>query len=116
RRAVPRTDAVLADPRLAVAADRLGRAAVKRAVTTALDRVRAGSVPAADAADEAVRLLPAAATSLRRVLNATGVVLHTNLGRAPLSAAALEAMTAAAGYVDVEFDLSSGRRAARGRG
>ncbi|HET8582144.1 MAG TPA: L-seryl-tRNA(Sec) selenium transferase [Jatrophihabitans sp.] len=113
---MPRTDAVLADPRLAVATDRLGRAAVKRAVTAALGRVRDGSVPAADAADEAVRLLPAAATSLRRVLNATGVVLHTNLGRAPLSDPALEAMAAAAGYVDVEFDLSSGRRAARGRG
>jgi L-seryl-tRNA(Ser) seleniumtransferase len=46
---VPRTDAVLADPRLAVAVDRLGRSAVKRAVADALGRVRAGSVAPADA-------------------------------------------------------------------
>jgi L-seryl-tRNA(Ser) seleniumtransferase len=50
------------------------------------------------------------------VLNATGVVLHTNLGRAPLSEAALEAIGAAAGYVDVEYDVASGQRARRGRG
>jgi L-seryl-tRNA(Ser) seleniumtransferase len=49
------------------------------------------------------------------VINATGVVLHTNLGRAPLSPAAVEAIIAAAGYVDVEFDLGSGSRARRGR-
>jgi L-seryl-tRNA(Ser) seleniumtransferase len=116
RRAVPRTDAVLADPRLTEAADRLGRAVVKRAVAAALDGVRAGAVAAADAADEAVRLLPNTPTSLRPVLNATGVVLHTNLGRAPLSAAAIEAMAVASGYVDVEFDLATGRRADRGRG
>jgi L-seryl-tRNA(Ser) seleniumtransferase len=116
RRAVPRTDAVLADPRLTAAIERLGRTAVKRSVAAALDRVRSGELPAAEAADEAVRHLPAAATSLVRVLNATGVVLHTNLGRAPLSAAALEALVSAAGYVDVEFDLPSGRRAKRGRG
>jgi L-seryl-tRNA(Ser) seleniumtransferase len=53
---------------------------------------------------------------MRPVLNATGVVLHTNLGRASLSAAAQEAMLAAAGYVDVELDLDTGRRARRGRG
>ena len=50
------------------------------------------------------------------MLNATGVVLHTNLGRAPLSAAAVEALVAAAGTTDVELDLATGRRARRGRG
>ena len=50
------------------------------------------------------------------MLNATGVVIHTNLGRAPLSAAAVEAMAAAAGTVDVELDLATGLRSARGRG
>ncbi|WP_309240145.1 L-seryl-tRNA(Sec) selenium transferase [Actinomadura sp. J1-007] len=56
------------------------------------------------------------AASLGPVLNATGVLLHTNLGRAPLSAAAREAVAAAAGCADVEYDLSTGRRGPRGRG
>ncbi len=60
--------------------------------------------------------LPTRATSLLPVINATGTVLHTNLGRAPLSDAARAALLVAAGYVDVEYDLSDGRRAARGRG
>ncbi|MEO8814153.1 MAG: L-seryl-tRNA(Sec) selenium transferase, partial [Mycobacterium sp.] len=47
-------------------------------------------------------------------LNATGVVVHTNLGRAPLSAAAIEALVTASGYVDVELDLATGTRSARG--
>jgi L-seryl-tRNA(Ser) seleniumtransferase len=50
----------------------------------------------------------------RRVLNATGVIIHTNLGRAPLADAAAQAVTdAARGYLDLELDLSSGRRGAR---
>ncbi|WNB86901.1 L-seryl-tRNA(Sec) selenium transferase [Cellulomonas sp. ATA003] len=55
------------------------------------------------------------ATALRRVVNATGVVVHTNLGRAPLSAAAVEALGVVAGTTDVELDLATGRRARRGR-
>ena len=50
----------------------------------------------------------------RQVINATGVIIHTNLGRAPLSPAAIEAMTQAArGYTDLEMDLSTGRRGSR---
>ena len=60
--------------------------------------------------------LPASSTTLREVLNATGVVLHTNLGRAPLSAAAIDAVVRSAGTVDIEFDLATGARARRGRG
>lgn len=116
RRAVPRTDHVLADPRLREAADRLGPALVKQAVVAAQQRCREGSVAAEQVADVAVAALPAAATSLRRVVNATGVVVHTNLGRAPLSAAAVEALRTAAGATDVELDLATARRGRRGRG
>ncbi|MDP7039368.1 MAG: L-seryl-tRNA(Sec) selenium transferase [Myxococcota bacterium] len=49
------------------------------------------------------------------VLNATGVILHTNLGRAPISARAWEAMQAAGGYCDLEMDLGTGKRASRQR-
>ena len=116
RRLVPRTDTVLADPRLVEAAARLGGARVKRAVTEALALARAGRIAPADVADCALGALPDRSSSLRPVLNATGVVLHTNLGRAPLSTAARRAVDAAAGYVDVEYDLADGHRAGRGRG
>jgi L-seryl-tRNA(Ser) seleniumtransferase len=116
RRRVPRTDAVLADPRLVAAADRLGRGIVKAAVTGAQERARSGEIEAERVADAAVAALPATAASLRPVINATGVLLHTNLGRAPLSAAARAAVSAAAGCTDVEFDLATGHRDRRGRG
>ena len=116
RRLVPRTDRVLADPRLVEAAGRMGTSTVKDAVRRAQQRARRGEISTDSVADEAVAGLPRAATSLRPVLNATGVVLHTNLGRAPLSASALEAMVTAAAYVDVEFDVETGARARRGRG
>ncbi|MFF3444350.1 L-seryl-tRNA(Sec) selenium transferase [Streptosporangium sp. NPDC002721] len=116
RRLVPRTDAVLADPRLVAAAGRLGRAVVKDAVVRAQRRARQGGLDPGEVADAAVAELPPYPASLRPVINMTGVLVHTNLGRAPLSAAAVEATAAAAGYADVEFDLATGARARRGRG
>jgi L-seryl-tRNA(Ser) seleniumtransferase len=116
RRLVPRTDDVLADPRLAAAQRRLGRATVKAVVVAAQERVRRGETAPAAVVDEVLATLPAGATTMRPVLNATGVVLHTNLGRAPLSPAAREALLTAAGYVDVEYDARTGQRARRGRG
>lgn len=116
RRRVPRTDAVLADPAVAAACERLGRTLVREAVAAALELVRQGRLEAGQAAVTALSMLPPTAARLLPVINATGVVVHTNLGRAPLSAAAQEALTAAAGCTDVEFDLAGGRRGRRGAG
>jgi L-seryl-tRNA(Ser) seleniumtransferase len=113
---VPRTDEVLADPRLVAAAARVGRPTVKQAVVAAQERARSGELAPSAVADAAVAALPARASSLGPVVNATGVLLHTNLGRAPLSAAATDAVVAAAGPTPVELDLASGRRSGRGRG
>ncbi|NKQ58609.1 L-seryl-tRNA(Sec) selenium transferase [Amycolatopsis sp. K13G38] len=116
RRRVPRTDSLLADPRLAQAERELGRALVKSVISQAQQRARAGEIEPEQVAEHAIAALPTTAAGLRPVLNATGVVVHTNLGRAPLSRAALEAVVAAGGSTDVEFDLETGRRARRGRG
>ena len=116
RRRVPRTDLLLADPRLADAERRLGRALVKAAVGRAQQRARDGQIPPEEVADAAVAGLPARAAALTPVINATGVLVHTNLGRAPLSAAAVDAIVAAAGHCDVEFDLAAGVRSRRGAG
>src|SRR3954471_24265117 len=114
RRQVPRTDALLADPALAGAAERLGRPLVKRAVQEAQQRIRDGELPPGAAVGAVLAALPGPAGSLRPVLNATGVLVHTNLGRAPLSPAAVEAVVAASGTTDVELDLTTGRRGPRG--
>ncbi|SPM30087.1 L-seryl-tRNA(Sec) selenium transferase [Mycobacterium terramassiliense] len=116
RRRVPGTDTLLADPRLAQAERVLGRALVKSVIADAQQRARAGEIEPERVAECAVAALPPTASSLRPVINATGVVVHTNLGRAPLSRAAVDAVVAAAGTTDVEFDLATGRRARRGRG
>ncbi|NVI92544.1 L-seryl-tRNA(Sec) selenium transferase [Actinomadura sp. BRA 177] len=115
RRRIARTDVLLADPRLVAAAGRLGRGVVKAAVVAAQQRARAGEIPPDAVADVAVGSLPVTASGLRPVINATGVLLHTNLGRAPLSDAAREAVAVASGATDVELDLETGRRAKRGR-
>jgi len=97
------------------AALRLGDPLVKQAVVATLARCRAGEVEPSDVASVALSSLPAVASQLRRVINATGVIVHTNLGRAPLSAAAVDALSVAAGATDVELDLATGRRDLRGR-
>lgn len=115
RRRVPRTDTLLADPRLVEAQRVLGRSLVKSVIAEAQQRARAGEIDPEQVAEHAVAALPATASSLRPVINATGVVVHTNLGRAPLSRAAVDAVVAAAGTTDVELDLATGRRGRRGR-
>jgi L-seryl-tRNA(Ser) seleniumtransferase len=91
--------------------------ALRAALDAVRDEVRAGAdVP--DAAALAARtdalLRARLAPTLRRVINATGVIIHTNLGRAPLSAAAQAAMeTVARGYSTLEYDLQAGKRGHR---
>lgn len=115
RRDIPRTDTLLADPRLAGALGEFGADLVKQAVRDAQQQARDGRIEPAAVLNAALDSLPPAPTRLRQVINATGVVLHTNLGRAPLSAAAVDAVAAAAGYVDIEYDVATGARVRRGR-
>src|SRR5262249_46287003 len=95
RRLIPPTDVLLAMPELAAAAGRLGRRVVKQAVVAAQGRARRGDIAPSAVAADALAALPTHSTSLRRVINATGVIIHTNLGRAPLSEAARDALAVA---------------------
>ncbi|MFI7469803.1 L-seryl-tRNA(Sec) selenium transferase [Nonomuraea sp. NPDC049646] len=115
RRSIPRTDTLLADPRLAEARRRFGHARVKAVIVAAQRRAREGELAPQDVLTAALAALPASAAGLRPVINATGVLLHTNLGRAPLSDAARQAVELAAGVTDVELDLDTGGRGRRGR-
>jgi L-seryl-tRNA(Ser) seleniumtransferase len=77
-------------------------------------QTRPAALEAEIAGDVTTRLKRRARPSLRRVINATGVILHTNLGRAPLSAHAIEAIAATAGgYTNLEYDLAAGKRGKR---
>ena len=93
----------------------LAVAAARRAIEEQRVAVLAGAPANGDLVPRARQLLAELERpSLRRVLNATGVILHTNLGRAPLAASAREAVTRAAeGYSNLELDLESGERGSR---
>jgi L-seryl-tRNA(Ser) seleniumtransferase len=115
RRLIPRTDHLLALPAVQGARTRLGEHVVRAVVRDIQDRARRGELTPDQVPDALVASLATrTATTLRAVLNATGVVVHTNLGRAPLAAGAVEALIAASGYVDVELDLATGTRSKRG--
>ncbi len=137
RSRIPSVDALLGAPAAEPLLERFGRDRTVRAIRDAVDAVRrdlaahgegrAGRegralASPADRVDEPALYLSLAeerlkaddAPSLRSVINATGVVLHTNLGRAPLADAAIEAMrVAAAGYTNLELDLEEGVRGSR---
>ncbi|WP_433868570.1 L-seryl-tRNA(Sec) selenium transferase [Saccharopolyspora sp. CA-218241] len=114
RRQIPGTDRVLSEPEVAREVARLGADLVKRAVHEAQRSARDDEIAPGEVVERTLAGLPASASAVRRVLNATGVLLHTNLGRAPLSEAAVDALRHAAGTTDVELDLRTGRRGPRG--
>ena len=92
--------------------------ALREALDAMRDAIRAGEVAAvsadAVAADAATRLAHKTRRSLRRVINATGIVVHTNLGRSPLADAAVDAVAEVArGYSTLEYDVPSGERGSR---
>ncbi len=114
-RGLPSVDTLLGEELGADLVERHGRPATVEAIRAALAGARGRGV--ADGPDEllaeAARLL-GRPPSLRPALNATGVVVHTNLGRAPLAAAAIErAAAVAAGYSNLEYDLEAGTRGSR---
>ncbi len=110
RRALPSVDAALTDPGVAELLEHHARGHVVDAVRAALaDRRERRTGAAGLAADVRAALRP----SMRRAINATGVVLHTNLGRAPLADDAIAAATAAAGYGTLEWNADTGERGSR---
>ena len=117
RRQLPAVDALLEEPGVASLLAAHPRALVVRAVRETVDAARAnGGTPPAEGWDAAVRraVERRAAPSLTPLINATGVVLHTNLGRAPLAPAAIAALTnVASGYSALEYDLGRGARGSR---
>jgi L-seryl-tRNA(Ser) seleniumtransferase len=120
RRKVPSVDALLRSEPGQRAARTVGRPVLKRTLMITLDEVRAAAVAGVDppTADEiltrAVGRAAHAVFGLTSVINATGVILHTNLGRAPLAASAVKAVTrAASGYSDLEVDRDAGTRGKR---
>ncbi|MGH2383006.1 MAG: L-seryl-tRNA(Sec) selenium transferase, partial [Candidatus Limnocylindria bacterium] len=95
---------------------RVAADAARAAIEEARSAIEQGAEPPAPESIESRALALAEGMGrvrLRRVINATGVILHTNLGRAPLSPAALEAMSRVSGYSNLEYDLDEGRRGSR---
>jgi L-seryl-tRNA(Ser) seleniumtransferase len=118
RRHLPSVSTLLERDGIRALLDRAPRSVVVDAVRATVDGARAGaSAPRTD--EEWVAAITAALEraqrpSLRPVINATGVVLHTNLGRAPLAAVAIEAIQhTASGYTNLEYDIDEGARGSR---
>ncbi|MGD8897907.1 MAG: L-seryl-tRNA(Sec) selenium transferase [Acidobacteriota bacterium] len=123
RRRVPSVDHVMQRPAIQALGDRHGRRVVLRHVRAALEELRRRANAGGEGLEEAVDSLPADVgtrveaamrPSLDTVLNASGVVVHTNLGRAPLSAAAAARVAdVASSYSNLEYDLERGERGNR---
>ncbi|MDE2481040.1 MAG: L-seryl-tRNA(Sec) selenium transferase [bacterium] len=116
-RGVPAVHTLLEHPSVAPYESLVGRDALRRAIADELDRVRLHRVdePLELIAQRVVERLDALATrALVRVINATGTLLHTNLGRSPLASAALAAASELGeGYTNLEYDLLAGERGSR---
>ncbi|MEW6034344.1 MAG: L-seryl-tRNA(Sec) selenium transferase [Chloroflexota bacterium] len=119
-RNLPGVDRLLADPRLSEAATSLSRETLadlaRQTLAELRQDIRAGAAcpPFEQIAETVRQRAGAVGRTLRSVINATGVVLHTNLGRAPMSEATIEAMEAASrGYVNLELELDTGKRGSR---
>ena len=118
RRRLPSMDSLLRRPEASPWIERYGRRTVKETLRGVLEDARAASSGREAGLGALLRtaeraLLAGARPSLERVLNGTGVALHTNLGRAPLADEARRAQTESAGYGNVEFTLGTGRRGSR---
>ena len=88
--------------------------AVRSTLSRAREEIRAGADPGDLVGRVALELEAARSARLRRTINATGVIVHTNLGRAPLASVALERVSAvASGYSNLEYDLGEGGRGSR---
>ncbi len=120
-RDLPSVDTLLRRPEIVTRLDEFGRELTVSAARAALEQARSvirkgGAAPTNDQITGQMLLYLRTATesSLRAVINATGVILHTNLGRAPLSRAALQAMARVGrGYSTLEYDLDQGERGGR---
>ena len=119
RRALPSVSSLLESDGVRALLDRSPRSVVVDAIRRTIDAARSApmSAPTTDRAwAEAIQTAVAAAErpSLRRVINGTGVVLHTNLGRAPLAAPAIDAVArVASGFSNLEYDVGAGARGSR---
>jgi L-seryl-tRNA(Ser) seleniumtransferase len=113
--ALPAVGGLINEPDYAPLVREFGRARVVDAIRqeVAAERANGGRADGERRAAVAARLHAATSPKLRRVINASGVILHTNLGRAPLSEAAMQALALASGYSNVELDLETGRRGER---
>ena len=120
-RALPSVNDVLSDPRIGELVEKYSHDAIVDIVREELDGARSSIRSGGEPPDAEALTMSVAAQAESRwrpwpqgVINATGVVLHTNLGRAPLSSSSFEAIrVAAAGYSDLEFDLAEGKRGSR---
>lgn len=123
-RNLPSVDAVLRNDEVVVLTDRYGHAVItawaRRAIADIRQQLLAGHVIDQESVLASVidqlhrRQVDEFGQTIRRVINCTGIILHTNLGRSPLPAKAIERMHQSARYANVELDLASGRRSKRG--